>query len=905
VLLVLDDISKKEQLHATAGGLDWFGPGSIIIITTRDKHLLDVHGVQKQYMVGGINFMEALELFKWNAFKNKEVDPCYKEVTERAMYYANGLPLALETIGSNLFGKTLDEWESALETYERIPNRDVQEVLKVSYDSLDAYEKEIFLDIACFFRRCSLGYVTDKLEARGFPPKFGLRVLEEKSLIKIRECPHETVTMHDMIRCMGKEIVRQQKPLPHKRNRIWFYEDVVCVLEKNMENDKIEAVMLEMPEHQEEMQCTPKFGKMKSLRMLIIEKKVSFLGSPATLPNSLRVLEWRGYPATSLPSNFHFKNLVILNLSHSYFGWYKPLQNSKVLRHLIIIGCKNIRRIPDISGFPNLTKLCVRECTNLFEIHDSVGSLLHLKEFCAEGCTKLTIGPSRIKLISLEHLCFRGCSSLVMFPEVLAPMHKLKYVDLGGTGIRNLPPSMQNLKGIKVLSMGKGQMLEINESSNFFQNLPMFFPNLETLYLQNLDITILPASIEECHSLKFLHVTNCKKLQEIRGLPLNINQFYAANCSVKANSLILKLRQAIDCGAMGICVLPGRKIPELFDHSSRGNSVSFWFRKELPTLAVCAIIGVWDNVKPPFVAFFRFVVGVEKNIYKCVCCFRCRNIRWTTEDSHIIILNSRNDFQHTLNTDIQTVLLTNEWIPGKILLTIRPKSDLGKSGEIRRTGVYVNRTLSSMEDVRFEDPYDLNKASAIENKLVLLGEASDTQQQAQSSALFNLTTSLESLIGEQPLNYEYNNSYSKESASTVDSNNQGVLVDDQPILAPSSAETQNAEAKREMAQLISEVSSEFTAQVSMKIESTASQSPKVDEVEAGLETQNQFRNTMVLENQIHQRLTRIKKMKEELGEKISAIKADISAIEANNSSIKANISDIKAIFLQIDQRFIR
>ncbi|XP_047168491.1 disease resistance protein RML1B-like [Vigna umbellata] len=331
-------------------------------------------------------------------------------------------------------------------------------------------------------------------------------------------------------------------------------------------------MMLEMPEHQEEMQCNLEFGKIKSLQILLVEKKVGFLRSPATLPNSLRVLEWPGCPATSLPHDFHLKNLVILDLSYSYFGWDKPLENSKVLRHLIVVGCKNIRRIPDISGFHNLTKLCVGECTNLIEIHDSVGSLLHLKVFCAEGCTKLTIGLSRIELKSLEHLCFPGCSSLVMFPEVLAPMHKLNHVDLGGTGIRNLPPSMQNLKGIKVLSMGKGQMLEINESSNFFQNLPMFFPNLETLYLQNLDITILPASIEECHSLKFLHVTNCKKLQEIRGLPLNINQFYAANCSVKANSLILKLRQAIDSAAMRICFLPGREIPELFDHSSGGNS---------------------------------------------------------------------------------------------------------------------------------------------------------------------------------------------------------------------------------------------------------------------------------------------------------------------------------------------
>ncbi|XP_017406849.1 disease resistance protein RUN1-like [Vigna angularis] len=148
-------------------------------------------------MVGEINFMEALELFKWNAFKNKEVDPCYKEVTERAMYYANGLPLAWEAIGSNLFGKTLDEWESTLETYERIPNRDVQEVLKDSYDRLEASQQEMFLETTCFFSGRSRRYVRNTLEARGgVCPQFGLKVLEERSLIKIRKCPHDTMEMH-------------------------------------------------------------------------------------------------------------------------------------------------------------------------------------------------------------------------------------------------------------------------------------------------------------------------------------------------------------------------------------------------------------------------------------------------------------------------------------------------------------------------------------------------------------------------------------------------------------------------------------------------------------------------------------------------------------------------------------
>jgi hypothetical protein len=37
--LILDDVRKKEQLEAIAGGFDWFGLGSVIIVTTRNKHL--------------------------------------------------------------------------------------------------------------------------------------------------------------------------------------------------------------------------------------------------------------------------------------------------------------------------------------------------------------------------------------------------------------------------------------------------------------------------------------------------------------------------------------------------------------------------------------------------------------------------------------------------------------------------------------------------------------------------------------------------------------------------------------------------------------------------------------------------------------------------------------------------
>ena len=106
VLLILDDVEKWEQIQAIAGKPDWFGPGSRVIITTRDKHLLACHGIERTYEVEGLNKADALKLLSWKAFKTINVSPPgYMDVLNRAVTYACGLPLALEVIGSNLFGK--------------------------------------------------------------------------------------------------------------------------------------------------------------------------------------------------------------------------------------------------------------------------------------------------------------------------------------------------------------------------------------------------------------------------------------------------------------------------------------------------------------------------------------------------------------------------------------------------------------------------------------------------------------------------------------------------------------------------------------------------------------------------------------------------------------------------------
>ncbi|KAE9616275.1 putative TIR domain, P-loop containing nucleoside triphosphate hydrolase [Lupinus albus] len=173
VLLILDDVDKLEQLKKLAGGCNWFGSGSRIIITTRCRDILASHGVGKIYDVPELSHYEALQLLSWNASKKSQSNASYIAVWNRAVLYSNGLPLALNIIGSDLLGKSADEWEFALDRYEKVPNEEIQSILKVSYDSLNESEKRIFLDIACFFVGETLPHVEEILSACGFYPKYG------------------------------------------------------------------------------------------------------------------------------------------------------------------------------------------------------------------------------------------------------------------------------------------------------------------------------------------------------------------------------------------------------------------------------------------------------------------------------------------------------------------------------------------------------------------------------------------------------------------------------------------------------------------------------------------------------------------------------------------------------------
>jgi hypothetical protein len=122
----------------------------------------------------------------------------------------SGLPLSLKVLGALLNGKNTSDWEYQLNKLGRILPEEIKQVLKISYDSLDRDEKQIFLDIACFF----IGEdrdMTVKIWDNGL---CGFRNIQDRCLVEVNS--EKEIKMHDHLRDLGREIADASLP-----RRLW------------------------------------------------------------------------------------------------------------------------------------------------------------------------------------------------------------------------------------------------------------------------------------------------------------------------------------------------------------------------------------------------------------------------------------------------------------------------------------------------------------------------------------------------------------------------------------------------------------------------------------------------------------------------------------------------------------
>ncbi|KAG5223826.1 TMV resistance protein [Salix suchowensis] len=314
VLVVFDDVDKSEQLEALMGERCWFGAGSKIIVVTKNKHLLTEVEVDEMYHAKALDPDHSLKLFSLHAFRETRPAKDYEELSGMVVDYCDGLPLALKILGSHLSIRDKPGWEIDIANWRNIPHDDIQEKLRVSFDALDVDSREIFLDIACFFVGQDKDYVADIVGARyGCHSEVAFRALIGRSLIRINTKNKNRLWMHDIVRKMGREIIRQRsRNHPGNCSRIVLPKDAHSVLSKDMGTDAVEGLALDV----QGSFSTKSFTKMRRLQLLQITG-AHLAGSYNLLPRELIWLCWLECPLKSLPSDFHLSELVILDMQKS------------------------------------------------------------------------------------------------------------------------------------------------------------------------------------------------------------------------------------------------------------------------------------------------------------------------------------------------------------------------------------------------------------------------------------------------------------------------------------------------------------------------------------------------------------------------------------------------------------
>lgn len=544
VLIVLDDLNNRRQFDYLAGQWNKFAVGSRIVITTRDAGLLEQIEVDYRYSVEKLDKDESLELFSRHAFRKPIPSEEYVELSEGIVSQAAGLPLALEVLGSYLFKRSMREWKSSLNKLQQIPRNEIQKKLLVSYQALcDGNLQDVFLDIACYFIGEDKDMTISILNSCGFDSENEIITLMDRCLLSVND--KNELRMHDLLREMGRDIARNDCPKePWKHSRLWLFEDICNVLNKNKGKNCIECIMVPPPKSISFE--TNAFEKLHKLRLLGINY-VHLTGGFKGIFEELRWLSWKECPLECLPTDFCPKNLVFLYLQRSNFIqlWSGPkcLEKLKILN---ISGCTFLTTTPDFSGVPCIEDLNLSGCKGLVEVDPSIGHLVRLVNLNLIGCMKLKRLPSSIcNLTALEQLDLDGCSILEGLPDSLGNMRSLSVLRAGYTAITIVPETIGCLSKLVMLKLNNCKniwylpsticnlrMLEhlILHGCSNVEILPSELGKMESLRMLSAEytaITSLPASIGHLSKLSKLLLHSCK---ELRYLPSSICNLRALEC---------------------------------------------------------------------------------------------------------------------------------------------------------------------------------------------------------------------------------------------------------------------------------------------------------------------------------------------------------------------------------------
>ncbi|XP_048132055.1 disease resistance protein RPV1-like [Rhodamnia argentea] len=527
VLILLDDVDVDDD-DVVAEKPTWFGEGSVIILTTRKRHVIDFYRNQ-------------------GPEQNQEV---YENLSSDITCAVEYLPLSIEMAGRHLREKSYDHWKETLAALRRRPKECVRIILKKHLDSLSDYQnaRNIFLDIACFFTGVEMTIPRYMWTALEWEPRENVDLLENMSLLRKGE--ENEFLMHNQLKLLGRQLVIDENPdNPEGRSRLWDHQDVQTMLHQMrywQGTNKVKALRVASNFNQD---GDALFDRLWNLRFLELDNVDISGGRENILPN-LKWLDWCGCKNNGQLFAFGMEGLVILNLSSSPIQltlqqWRQLMQRaprlevlslkgctwaqasmeipaSRLLKCLILEGCLHLELNTANSNFENLVSFNMKGCKWVNDLPRALSSMTALKELLLDGtsiktlqfeegalpvletlsardCEELREVTDSIGFLkNLKKLFLRGCNQLNTLPHVFGELGQLEEMDLSDTLISELPPCVKHCERLQVLKM----------ACTFVEEFPEAIEALKEL--KELDFT--------CASLK--GICNITRLFSLRILRL-------------------------------------------------------------------------------------------------------------------------------------------------------------------------------------------------------------------------------------------------------------------------------------------------------------------------------------------------------------------------------------------------
>ncbi|XP_059064175.1 disease resistance protein Roq1-like [Cryptomeria japonica] len=486
-LIVLDDIDQQEQLDAFLISDELNNCGnSLIIVTTRDIGVLINAGITVGYNFKGMDANDAKELFCLHAFSQSYPSSGYEELVDSFVHVCGGLPLSIQVLGRHVHGQDQKFWELELKKAKKTLPQDIHKRLRISIETLDSEEKQIFMDVACFFIGALKKDAIRVWEGSGWSAQHALRKLKNKCLVEeledqkfrgqfkdlLEDSREENfvLRMHYHLRDLGREMADE---LSHLR-RLWRSQHLQSL---NLQSLSIIGGSLERLWQNNEQEPIA----LKELRIRSIsELKELSLGLLSCLEKFTIYNCWHLKSMTGITD---LTKLVELNIS--------KLSYLEKLIELNISGCEKIEEL-SLVRLNCVEKIKISDCSDLKSV-EGISNLRKLVELQIEKCPKLE-EISFVQLGFLQNITISNCQML----KSLKGINDLaKLVEL----------NISKCEELKELSLVQHSCLEKLSISNSL--------NLQSVTVSHLE-KLVELNVSGCEKMKKLSLVQLSRLEKIK-----------------------------------------------------------------------------------------------------------------------------------------------------------------------------------------------------------------------------------------------------------------------------------------------------------------------------------------------------------------------------------------------------